>query len=145
MVSIKRIIEWAERLKGIPYIFGTEQDGRPKPKAEDCSELIQNACDQNGVVPKMPDGAYNQYKHCKNHDTLIGIREGIDTYGALLFRIEGPDGPNHVAFSLSNGKTFEARGKAYGVGSWSANGRPWTHAALIPGVDYGDSTEEGEE
>lgn len=140
-VKIKTIVEWAQRLKGLPYVFGTEQDGKKKPTAEDCSELIENACDQNEVLPQMPDGAMYQIRHCQKQGTLIPVEEGINTYGALLFSFsddpfEGdrPD-HSHVAFSLGNGKTFEARGRAWGVGSWSAKDR-FNYAALIPGAEY---------
>jgi cell wall-associated NlpC family hydrolase len=140
MVPIKKIIEWAQKLNGKDYVFGRENDRRSPDEisAEDCSELVQNACDQNGVVPAMPDGAINQYHHCKQHDTLMSIDDAINTYGALLFRIT-PDNHNHVAFSLGTGMTFEARGSAYGIGSWEAEGRPWNHAGLIPGADYESS------
>lgn len=142
MIPIKQIIDWAQQLDGIDYRFGAENDGKDADeiRAEDCSELVQNACDENRVVPAMPDGAINQYHHCKAHGTLIPVSQGIKTYGALLFRIT-PETGNHVVFSLGNGKTFEARGRAYGVGSWNAEGRPWTHAALIPGVDYSKGKE----
>lgn len=135
-VPIKQIVEWAQELEGDDYVFGRENDGKDADEitAEDCSELVQNACDENGVTPRMPDGAIYQYRHCKVHGTLISVQKGIKTYGALLFRIS--ESGNHVAFSLGNGKTFEARGRAYGVGSWNAIGRPWTHAGLIPGADY---------
>jgi len=133
-VLIKQVVEWAQRLKGKPYAFGTEQDGRQNPTAEDCSELVQNACDVNKVRPRMPDGAINQFYHCRAQDTLISVEDAEATYGALVFRITPPH--NHVVFSLGNGLTFEARGRAYGVGSWSIADREWTHAALIPGVNY---------
>ena len=137
MVPIQQILDWAERLKGLPYVFGTEQDGKDRPTAEDCSELVQNACDMNGVVPEMPDGAIYQMRHCRANGALITIDEAMKTPGALLFRISQDLG-NHVVFSLGNGMTFEARGRAYGVGSWPATGRVWTHACLIPGVKYSD-------
>ena len=142
-IPIKQVVEWALRLKGKPYVFGTEQDGRETPAitSEDCSELIQNACDMNKVRPQMPDGAINQFYHCKNHNTLISVEKAEKTFGALVFRITPPN--NHVVFSLGNGMTFEAKGRAWGVGSWPLNieGRGWTNAALIPGVDY---KQEGE-
>ena len=145
-VPIKQIIDWALRLKGLPYVFGTEQDGQDKPTAEDCSELVQNACDENKVRPQMPDGAINQFYHCRGHGLLISIEKAQETFGALVFRITPPN--NHVVFSLGNGMTFEAKGRAWGVGSWPLNieGRGWTNAALIPGVDYSKAKEEkGEE
>ena len=135
-IPIKQIIDWALRLKGKPYVFGTEQDGKENPTAEDCSELVQNACDMNKVRPSMPDGAINQFYHCKKQGTLISVEKAQETFGALVFRITPPN--NHVVFSLGNGMTFEAKGRAWGVGSWPLNieGRGWTNAALIPGVDY---------
>ncbi len=69
----------------------------------------------------------------------IEIEDAITTPGALLFRMSSSG--NHVAISRGNGTTIEARGKAYGVGVFSAKGRPWTHAGLIPGVDYGEEWE----
>jgi cell wall-associated NlpC family hydrolase len=113
----------------------------PPPVAEDCSELVQNACDDAGVVPAMPDGAYYQWTHCVDHSTVLpSVEDGIATRGALLF-VEDPFASStfqtipHVACSLGDGTTIEARGRAWGVGSFPAAGR-FQHAALIPGVDY---------
>jgi hypothetical protein len=41
-----------------------------------------------------------------------------------------------VAISLGDGRTIEARGSAYGVGIFSANGRGWTAGGLVPGMKY---------
>jgi len=120
-----------------PYIYGYEVDlDDPDPEAFDCSELEQWACHQLKVVPVMPDGAIWQYRHCRNHGTTIDVEEAINTPGALLFYFQGDH--HHVATSQGNGKTIEARGKVYGVGQWSARGRGWTDAALVPGLDYGE-------
>jgi len=136
-IPIRKIVEWAEKLNGIKYVFAAENDRKPvsEIEREDCSELIQNACDQNSVVPRMPDGAKNQYHHCHDHGTLISVQEAIDTYGALLFRIADQ---SHVAFSMGDGhRTFEAKGSRDGVGYFdNVADRPWTHGALIPGADY---------
>ena len=61
---------------------------------------------------------------------LISVESAIATRGALLVR--GPNG--HIAISLGNGWTIEARGKAYGVGIFPANGRAWTTGAIIPAI-----------
>ncbi|RAV77347.1 hypothetical protein DBT52_09270 [Aerococcus mictus] len=45
----------------------------------------------------------------------------------------------HIAVSLGDGKTIEARNPEMGVGSWDAAGRGWTKAGLVPGVDYGET------
>jgi predicted chitinase len=60
----------------------------------------------------------------------------------LLFRFSsspfdgGRPDTAHVEISQGNGKTIGARSTKYGVGEFPSEGRNWTHAALIPGVDY---------
>ena len=44
--------------------------------------------------------------------------------------------------SQGNGKTFEARSRRYGVGAFDARDRGWTHAGLIPGLEYDEITFE---
>src|SRR5262245_34412100 len=119
---------------GERYVYGAEVKlDDPDPKGPwDCSELVQWATYRVGAA--MPDGSLNQLHFCQEHGTTMPIRDGIDTQGALLFVQKGSE--HHVAVSLGNGQTIEARGKAYGVGSWNAPGRPWTHAARVPGLDY---------
>jgi cell wall-associated NlpC family hydrolase len=130
------LLERAEALRGKPYIFGYEiKLTDPNPVAADCSELVQWVCAQEKVKPEMPDGAIYQFRHCRAYGLLIDIEDAKTTPGALLFRI----GKNsqHVAFCVGDGdQTFEARGSHYKIGSQPAKGRPWTHAALIPGVEY---------
>jgi cell wall-associated NlpC family hydrolase len=49
----------------------------------------------------------------------------------VLFRSD----PNHIAISLGDGRTMEARGRKYGVGIFdNAAGREWTAAGTIPGL-----------
>ena len=120
---------------GKPYVFGAEVDlDDPDPESFDCSELIQWGCYQLKVKPEFSDGAIYQYRYCKRFGTLISLEEAYKTPGALLFFIT--DDHRHVVVSQGDGYTIEARGKAYGVGQWEAKGRGWTHAALIPGVEY---------
>jgi cell wall-associated NlpC family hydrolase len=128
---------------GDKYVFGvTAVDTDPDPSAFDCSELVRWACQRLGVRPTMPDGSWLQVRHCRTYGTLIGIDPAIRAQGALLFRFGGDpfvgDRPSdaHVAVSLGNKSTIEARGSAWGVGSWTVAGRGWTHAALVPGIRY---------
>lgn len=126
---------------GDPYVLGAEASKLDaNPRRFDCSELTEWACGRAGVFPVLPDGAWFQKEHCRRHGTLISVADGIRTKGALLFVAKGlfasNGGGNHVAFSLGDGRTIEARGRKYGVGVFNANGRSWTHAARIPGVDY---------
>lgn len=133
---IKSIVKLAEDQKGDAYVFGAEvSKSDPNPKKFDCSELVEWVCARHDVEPVMPDGAIYQYEHCRKHGTTITVAKAIKTYGALLFRISSSG--NHVAISRGDGTTIEAKGKAFGVGIFSAEGRGWTHAGLIPGVKYG--------
>jgi hypothetical protein len=139
-VSPAQIIETARSQFGKPYIYASAPDPKVKnPKSFDCSGYTRWVFGRNGVY--LPAGSWNQAKHGRNSGTLISIDQAIRTPGALLFM--GPNngysgyGPSgHVAISLGNGYTAEARGSAHGVGSWNARGRAWTNACLVPGVTY---------
>ena len=131
----KAIVAKAMTQNKDPYVFGVEVDlYDPNPNAFDCSELVQWVCAQLHVSPVMPDGASYQYEHCKRYGTIISVSEGVKTVGALLFRLSSSG--NHVVISRGDGSTIEAKGSAYGVGVFSTTGRGWSHAALIPGVQY---------
>jgi hypothetical protein len=79
---------------------------------------------------KVPDGTMNQLPFFRQKGTQISVDQALRTRGALLFR------PGHVAISLGDGRTIEARGRNYGVNIFPANGRGWTAGALIPGLKY---------
>src|SRR5438093_8540851 len=72
--------------------------------------------------------------------TIIPVDQAVHTPGALLFSFSMD--PNkgmqpehgHIAISLGNGQTIEARGSKYGVGSFPAQGR-FQYAAVIPGFN----------
>ena len=128
---------------GDRYIFGHEvRHSDSDPDAFDCSELIEWACARLGVTPRMPDGSWYQARHVRAHGLLIPVDQAIRTRGALLFRFSsspftgGRPASAHVAVSLGNGQTIEARSTRHGVGRFSAHGRGWTHAGLVPGLDY---------
>jgi len=110
---------------GDRYVFGAETNlNDANPNTFDCSELVQWAAHQAGV--SIPDGSANQ----RAASIPISVEEAIRTPGALLFR----DG--HVAISLGDGRTIEAKGSRYGVGIFDARGR-FTSGGLIPGMSYG--------
>lgn len=139
---IKAVMDEVMAQEGDDYIFGVEDSpDNPNPKAFDCSELVEWGCARAKVVPTMPDGAMYQVRHCHKHGTLIPVEQARKTFGALLFAfssspfIGGRPDHSHVGFSLGDGRTFEARGKDYGVGIFERRGG-WTHAARIPGVEY---------
>lgn len=120
----------------VVYQLGAENPlgaGLPIPKAQDCSEVVQVALSRvpltavsNGAGKITPvanfDGAGNQFLACKE----ISVADALRTPGALLFVQSSTNYPGkpanigHVAISLGNGATIEARGKAAGTGVFSA-------------------------
>jgi cell wall-associated NlpC family hydrolase len=121
---------------GDHYVFGHEVDlNDPNPNTFDCSELVEWSTHQVGV--KMPDGAWNQYEFLRKGGHMIPVDQAVHTPGALLFSFssdpdQGHPKANHVAISLGDGKTIEAKGTQYGVGSWEANTKRFNYAAVIP-------------
>lgn len=121
--------------RGDKYIFGSETTPTdPNPEAFDCSELVEWASRHLHV--EMVDGSMNQRAYCQGHKTMIPLAKARATRGALLFRDIAVTGVGHVAVSLGNGFTIEARGSAYGVGKFPFDNRGWTEAALHPGFSY---------
>lgn len=134
--SIEDVLLHALADKGEPYIYGAK--GNPLARVDttgiDCSGLIKRSCDRAGVVdPVCPDGSSNQWQLVQAHGKPLLVAQALYTRGALLFI--GPHGDEHVAFSLGDGTTIEARGRLYGVGCWASAGR-FDSAGLLPGIDY---------
>lgn len=103
--------------------------GAKGPEAFDCSGLVTYSLAQVGIT--FPDGTANQWPRIVDAGTTVNLDTAIDTYGALLFRMG--TNPNHVAISLGDGNTIEARGSSYGVGIFPARqGRSWTGAGTVP-------------
>lgn len=139
MTTAIDIFRTAQQWRGQPYRLGAEFNGdRYHPGPVDCSELTETACRLNGV--HLPDGAENQYRYCRQKKTLIPVSEAKGIVAALGFKITS--GGDHVVFSggqrSGKGITMEARGRAYGCGNFTWDGR-FNFAALIPGVDHGAS------
>lgn len=126
-VSATDFVNKALGESGRPYVWGGTS-----PSGFDCSGLVEWTGQQLGVA--IPRTSGEQYEMCRKAGTLISIDKAEHTKGALLF--EGVSGSQHVVISLGDGRTIEARGTAYGTGSFSAIGRPWSAAGLIPGVKY---------
>ena len=137
MPNLDDFVAIALTQRGDPYVFGAEADFRdPDPPAFDCSELVEWASARSGVT--FVDGAQNQRNACKRAGTLVSVDDARRLRGALLFRIDEGPGNDHVAISLGDGRTMEARGRAFGVNTFSAAGRRWTHGGIIPGFSHGD-------
>jgi cell wall-associated NlpC family hydrolase len=140
--TLRTFLDSALAQTGDPYIFGSEaQAGDPDPDVFDCSELVQWAAGRAGVT--LPDGSWLQYLHLDRHGATMSVDQALHTPGALLFSFStaptaggGRPSQAHVAISLGDGNTIEARGRTYGVGSWSA-GERFQYAAWIPGISDG--------
>ena len=155
----QQLVDWCMKLQGKPYIFGTEQDGKPVERisAEDCSEMMQNCTTQNGVIPPLPDGAKYQQAYCCKHGMEINLEDAYSTPGALLFI---GDPAHHVGMSRGIKESVKVKNKATGEVVdrgmvWStieAKGADWgvvvesaerfDSACLIPSVDYGPEWED---
>lgn len=124
---------------GDQYVWGAHADfNNPHPSAFDCSDLVQWATHRVGITD-MPRTAWEQYEFLHHDGHAIPIDKAIHTPGALLFSFSSdPDSGHpahcHVAISLGDGKTMEAKGTQYGVGSWDANTKRFQYAAVIPGL-----------
>ncbi|GAB2681661.1 NlpC/P60 family protein [Thalassiella azotivora] len=137
--ALRLFLDAALAQKGDRYVFGAETDlDEADPDAFDCSELVQWAAHQAGVT--VPDGAANQYLHLKQEGMLVPVEQAIDTPGALLFTFsreprpgEPRQGTAHVAISLGDGSTIEARNSRVPVDSYPVGNR-FTFAAVIPGI-----------
>lgn len=132
-------LDAALRQAGDPYVWGaTASPTDPDPDAFDCSELTKWAATQAGV--DLPDGSWLQYLELEKQGALVPVEQAVRTPGALLFSFSsqpraGGSRPDqaHVAISLGDGRTIEARGTEYGVGSFEAGDR-FEYGAVIPGL-----------
>jgi len=126
--------------QGKSYVWGAKAPASdPSPSALDCSGLTTWAAARAGVA--IPDGAAHQYAWLKEQGATMTVQQALQTPGALLFHFASEPQPGltgeppvaHVAISLGNGLTIEAKGHAYGVGVFSANDR-FNYAGMIPGM-----------
>jgi cell wall-associated NlpC family hydrolase len=145
--QLRKFVDDALSQTGDPYVWASEaQVEDDNPDAFDCSELVQWAAGRVGV--DMPDGSWLQYLKLKEQGLIIPVEEAANTPGALLFSFSSEPTPGggrpssaHVAISLGDGNTIEARGTRYGVGSWEIGDR-FDYAAVLPGfADVTASTE----
>lgn len=125
--QVRRFVDAALAHRGKPYVWGGKS-----PAGFDCSGLVTHAARAAGV--SFPGGSKNQHAAVQRAGRGIPVQRAINTRGAVLMRMTG--NPTHIAISLGDGKTIEARGRAYGVGVFAATGRGWTHGGLVPGISY---------
>ncbi len=139
---VQQFLDLALAQTGDTYVFGGEASvDDADPEVFDCSELIQWAGGRVGV--EMPDGSWLQYLELQSRGAVIPVEEAVNTPGALLFSFDREPTPGggrpssaHVAISLGDGTTIEARGTQYGVGTWETGDR-FQYAAVIPELGTG--------
>lgn len=123
---VDRMIDYAVAQKGKPYVWGGSG-----PRGFDCSGLVQEATRAAGRVLPKPSKA--QWDRGRRDGYVITVDEALRTRGALLVRMN--TNPTHIAISLGNGSTVEARGRASGVGVFGgAAWRKWTGAFIWIGA-----------
>ncbi len=136
--KLEVFLKQARAQRGDTYLYGsTPKLSNKNPGSFDCSSLTQWAAHKAGV--KLPRTAEYQYMELKQKNLLISVDEAMKTPGALLFYFSReptsslPAGQAHVAISKGDGRTIEAKGRAYGVGEFSAKHR-FNYAGVIPGI-----------
>lgn len=135
--KVQQFLDVALGQTGDTYVFGAEaQTADIDPDTFDCSEFTQWAASQVGVT--LPDGSWIQYLQLKEQGHTIPVEQALHTPGALLFDFPSEPTPGggrpagaHVAISLGDGRTIEARNPRAGVGTWEAGDR-FTYAAVLP-------------
>lgn len=114
------LIAAMRRYEDEEYVWGGKD-----PKRDgglDCSGIITLAMKDVGV--DFPHGSWFQIN--EGIVKKLSVGDAIHTRGALLYR------PGHVAISQGDGTTYEARNERQDIGSFSAQGRGWTRAGLLP-------------
>lgn len=136
---VRTFLDEALRQAGDPYVWGAHTSPTDAdPGAFDCSELVRWAAARAGV--QVPDGSWLQYLDLKEKGALVPVEQALRTPGALLFSFSSEPKPGggrpseaHVAISLGDGRTIEARGREHGVGVFEAGDR-FEYGAVIPGL-----------
>jgi cell wall-associated NlpC family hydrolase len=133
-LKVREVVNLALAQKGDKYVFGVEVSATdPDPENWDCAELIGWIFRRAGFA-NFPSYSVAIMEACKPISVDVAIR----TRGALLYRDPKVIGVGHVAISLGDGRSIEARGSDFGVGVFSADPatRKWTSGGLFPQVDY---------
>jgi cell wall-associated NlpC family hydrolase len=119
--------------RGHPYKFGEGHDiGNPNEYSFDCSGLVLWAAQQSGYTGLGNTNAQGIYQYAVDHNSTMSVDQALKTKGALLFGKNG-DKVSHVAISMGDGTTMEAKSTAAGVDVFPARGG-WDAAAMLPGM-----------
>lgn len=129
-------VNQALKAEGDTYAYGTARDlSNPDPSAFDCSGLVVWSAKQSGYeAPGFGNtNAEGLYQFTKKTGGELTPEEAKKQKGALLFRKEDGAAAHHVAISLGDGTTMEAKGTAEGVGQFPERDT-WNTAGVLPGM-----------
>lgn len=141
VIPVARLLDEAKSHHGRKYSW----IGRFGDEANDCSGHVWETVVESGAWgSSFPSVSSSIFRFCWEFEggrLRIPFAQAVHTPGALIYMPENPLlgllSGGHIAFVLSDGMTSEARGRAWGVGSWPIAGRTWSSkATLVPGVEY---------
>lgn len=145
------LVALAKTQIGKPYVLGANVDlTSADPPIFDCAEFLswltyQATKQLRGCLDNhVPVARAEPYSAAWAQDIRTGVVESISideairTAGAVLARAPTKGRMGHVALSDGDGGTVEAHSTRRGVIAGQARRRPWTHAGLIPGIEYGE-------
>lgn len=106
-------------------------------KAFDCAQLTRRAAEAAGL--SLPSGSRSQWTQAK------WLRKGpIKTLPkgqvAFLYNVKADGRVPHTGMTPGDGTAIDARGHSYGVLRRPIGSYPWTHWAILPGMEMGNTT-----
>src|SRR5574344_1938371 len=106
---------------GLPYVWGGDDD-----RGYDCSGLTVEGLKQIGLLGAGEDRHSSALIDWAEGDNKLTEDEAFATAGAFLYR------PGHIAISLGDGRTFEARSPELGIGYFTdGRSRSWARFGLL--------------
>ena len=129
-------VNQALKAQGDTYDFGTARDfSNPDPDKFDCSGLVIWAAKQSGYeAPGFGNtNADGLLKYTEKTGGALSPEDAKKKKGALLFRKDGDAPAHHVAISLGDGTTMEAKGTKEGVGIFPER-NTWNAGGELPGM-----------
>lgn len=129
-------VNQALKAQGDTYEYGTARDlSNPDPDRFDCSGLVVWAAKQSGYeAPGFGNtNADGLLKYTEKTGGALSSEDAKKKKGALLFRKDGDAPAHHVAISLGDGTTMEAKGTKEGVGIFPER-NTWNFGGELPGM-----------
>ena len=129
-------VNQALKAQGDTYEYGTARDlSNPDPDKFDCSGLVVWAAKQSGYeAPGFGNtNADGLLKYTEKTGGALSPEDAKKKKGALLFRKDGDAPAHHVAISLGDGTTMEAKGTNEGVGIFPER-NTWNAGGELPGM-----------